>query len=155
MAKRNLLEAVLSVQQKQIKSIIRTLNKVMGVYVRIYHQISPNSIYGDKDNVQSYDLENPDFEGRLLITGIFSDRFVSDATIDTYTGDEVFMYTDVTMVIPRHALVIVGFFDEETQKQDKRVIYIFKMYEDMGIYGLGEQVYKRYKLIPKESKIPD
>jgi len=101
-------QALLNIESLSAKSIV-ALRTLWGITVTAYAPSGTKTVYGtDDSNKMSYSA-TPTYTGQELITGIYSQRFSSDATLDPYTSDEPKIYTVGTSPILKDYKVVVSY----------------------------------------------
>lgn len=126
--------------KRQMDILTPALAALYGLPTKIYYPLSNPSIYGASDNIFVYS-DIPDLEGDFVFLGDWlGKRYLSDVTIDVYTGNEVYMLITGDLLIPKDSKVIVTFTTS---------IYAFHS-EPEEVYDADKIMYHRVKLKPME-----
>jgi len=155
----NVVEIILNVQKEVAGVIIDALTPIFGAKVRLYYPIAENSVYGQKgnqftynngyDSSGNYDPANdvPDYDGRLIVTGVFSRRLQSDESVDPYDGEEVWIFVKGEDDVPKFTQAFISWHDVSG---NPKVVHTYRVLETEGPFGVDGQLYRKVRLVPQE-----
>ncbi|MHA1168889.1 MAG: hypothetical protein ACTSRU_13760 [Candidatus Hodarchaeales archaeon] len=161
----NVIEEILGAMKTVADIVIDVMTEVLGAKAKLYHPNTRNSIYGQKGNIHDYNDgydsdgaytegdDLPNYEGRFLATGIFSERLQSDESIDVYDGEEVFIYIKGDDTVPKNSKVLIAWADEYGIYSSD-VVYPYRVLQVEGPYGLKNQLYRKLRMVPMEVRFP-
>lgn len=136
----NVTERVLRVAKKVATTVLNALAKPMGFRAEIYYPIKNRSVYGASDSTIFYDI-NPDLRGFYVFTGMISERYASDVTLDVYGGSPaVFLYMPSGIKVPENSRVVV--------RLSRTNVFAFSVLNVKGIEGVDAQVFQKLALVP-------
>lgn len=104
----SILETALLNIENLTGTAIVALKKLWALPVSAYYPTGAKSIYSTDDAYKMGYPATPNYVGKELITGIYSSRFASDTTIDTYTSDEPKLIT-VDCPIVKDAKIVISY----------------------------------------------
>ena len=135
------IEKILTAAKTVSTAIIPALGNAVGLEADIFLATGDGSIYGRYGDGKTFDTP-PDTTKRVLIFGIFLERFSGDASIDTYTDEEIYIVEPDSTVWPIGTRIRIKL--ESTYTLD------FIVKSIMGHQGLDSMVFKKYRLVPSE-----
>ena len=145
--------------------IIDALTSIMGTRVRVYYPQAVNSIYTQRGNKYTYNdgyaedgsydegNDSPDYDGRFLTTGVFSERLQSDQSVDPYDGEEVFIYIKGSEYVPKNSKVLIAWADSN-DNWNPDVVFVYRVLQAEGPVGLEDQLYRKLRMVPMEARFP-
>lgn len=105
--------------KRQIDTLIGINTNLQGVEACVFNPRFETSIYDEEDQDYHYPVL-PDFEGKLLITGLGSRRFAGE---DQWTNNEPLLWWNQPNVfdIKENAKIVVNHFDQKVSFRSKEL----------------------------------
>ena len=129
---------VLKQYEGRVPIILRTLRVQYGFPVEYYYPSVQLTAYGPDDSLIQYQAK-PSFTEIEVITGIYSPRYASDKTLDSFTGEDVKIYTLADSPVKKDSKVVV--------KTGTRV-YNFRINGIRVLPGINSDLCKILELVP-------